>query len=163
MALLLRRSGLLLGVRLGGVAPSRPSRSLTASVPRAAGEAAAPAKPKEKVVGKAVLAKRLAEEQKITEKAALEIIDSLLDDIMLTVAEGQAVTIPGFGSWKKRHRPERKGRNPASGAEILIPAKDAPTFSAGSAFKGVVEAGSWEAYDAVALAKKEAAAAKKKK
>jgi hypothetical protein len=57
------------------------------------------------------------------------------------------VTIPGFGSFKKRHRAARKGRNPSTGADMDIPAKDSPAFSAGSVFKGVVQTGNWEAYD----------------
>lgn len=62
-------------------------------------------KEKTPVVGKSVLAQRLCETHKeLTAKQAAEIIDTLCDDIMLTVAEGETVTIPGFGSFKKRHR-----------------------------------------------------------
>ncbi len=57
------------------------------------------------VQGKSVLAQRLCQTHKeLTTKQAAEIIDTLCDDIMLTVAEGYTVTLPGFGSFKKRHR-----------------------------------------------------------
>lgn len=135
---------------------------LAAPAAAPAGKDAAGEKPK--TVGKGVLAKRLSETHKeISNKLAAEIIDTLLDDIMLTVAEGETVTIPGFGSFKKRHRPARKGRNPSTGADMDIPAKDAPAFSAGSVFKGVVQTGNWEAYDEMMAKQKADKAAKAKK
>jgi DNA-binding protein HU-beta len=145
------------------VQQQRPMRQSTA--PRAAvGEVAAGAKAKANVVGKAVLAKRLAEShQGLTQKQAADIVDTLLDDIMLTVAEGETVTIPGFGTFKKRTRSARKGRNPTTGAPLDIPAKDAPAFSAGTVFKGVVQTGSWEAYDTMVAQQKAEKAAKGKK
>jgi DNA-binding protein HU-beta len=117
-----------------------------------------------KVVGKGVLAKRLAEEHSgMSVKQAGEFIDALLDEIMLSVAEGQDVTIPGFGSFKKRTRAARTGRNPSTGEALQIPETDAPSFSAGTVFKGVVKTGSWEAYDEMVIKQKEEAKNKRKK
>lgn len=139
----------------GASSSSRTARLASTVVPRAeAGDGKTP------VVGKAVLAKRLAEDRGLSLKAAGEIVDSLLDDIMLSVAEGSAVTIPGFGSFKRRSRAARKGRNPKTGAELDIPAKEAPAFTAGAVFKGVVQAGSWEKYDEMVAASKAAKAKK---
>lgn len=123
--------------------------------------AAAEGSEKAPSVGKTVLAKRLAQENELTLKQAAEIIDALFDDIMLSVAEGNTVTIPGFGSFKKRHRAARKGRNPQTGEDLQIAATDSPAFSAGTVFKGVVKAGSWEALEEVTTAQKAAKAKKK--
>jgi len=49
--------------------------------------------------------------------------------------EGDKVQIVGFGSFEVKQRTERTGHNPATGAEIIIPASKAPTFKAGKAFK----------------------------
>lgn len=172
MALLLQRTpNMLRGVVQSSskyFAASQQSRLVHLTPPRAtadaAGDKAGAKKAKQPVVGKAVLAKRLAETHKeLTQKLAAEIVDTLLDDIMLTVAEGETVTIPGFGTFKKRTRAARKGRNPSTGAEMNIPAKDAPAFSAGSVFKGVVQTGSWEAYDELVAKQKAEKAAKGKK
>ena len=60
----------------------------------------------------------------ITKADAKRIIDSLFDTVKTEVANGNTVTVVGFGSWTTTHRPARKGRNPQTGAEIDIPAKD---------------------------------------
>lgn len=156
MALLFARRGMLLSTKLMPQAQS---------VRRVAVVAGAAKEEKEsKTVGKGILAKRLSEEHSgLSVKQAGDIIDALLDEIMLSVAEGQTVTIPGFGSFKKRTRAARTGRNPSTGEPLNIPETDAPAFSAGTAFKGVVKTGSWEAYDQLVTKQKEEAKNKKKK
>ncbi len=46
--------------------------------------------------------------------------------------------LPGFGKFVKTKRKARKGRNPATGAEIKIPAKTTVTFRVGKAMKDAV-------------------------
>lgn len=50
--------------------------------------------------------------------------------------EGAEVTLPGIGKLSVKQSPARIGRNPATGAEISIPAKNKPHFSAAKALKG---------------------------
>uniref|UniRef100_A0A383V5K1 Uncharacterized protein n=1 Tax=Tetradesmus obliquus TaxID=3088 RepID=A0A383V5K1_TETOB len=156
MALLLTRNLPALG---RSAACSTIRRHVFLTPVRAASGDAKPDKPE--TVGKAMLAKHLAEDQSLSVKKATEVIDALLDDIMLSVAEGKTVTIPGFGSWKKRTRAARKGRNPQTGEPLDIPEGVAPAFSAGNVFKGVVKKGSWDAYEQWAEEEKAAAAAKR--
>jgi DNA-binding protein HU-beta len=49
--------------------------------------------------------------------------------------EGAEVTLPGIGKISVKQSPARIGRNPATGAEISIPAKNKPHFSAAKALK----------------------------
>lgn len=49
--------------------------------------------------------------------------------------EGAEVTLPGIGKISVKQTPARIGRNPATGAEISIPAKNKPHFSAAKALK----------------------------
>jgi DNA-binding protein HU-beta len=144
MALLLARSGMALSTRLS----NRSSMFVRCQATTADTKKGATAK--EPTVGKGVLVENLMAAElsaKISRKDMGEIVDSLLDDIMLSVAEGKTVTIPGFGSFKPRTRAARKGRNPSTGEVIDIPESVGPAFSAGSTFKGVVKAGSWEAFE----------------
>ena len=47
----------------------------------------------------------------------------------------EKVQLVGFGSFEVRKRAERKGKNPRTKEEIIIPAAKAPVFKAGKAFK----------------------------
>jgi len=49
--------------------------------------------------------------------------------------EGAEVTLPGIGKISVKQSTARIGRNPATGAEISIPARNKPHFSAAKALK----------------------------
>jgi len=51
------------------------------------------------------------------------------------VAAGGKVTLVVFGTFERRDRQAREGRNPATGQTIQIPATQVPAFSAGKLFK----------------------------
>ncbi len=57
---------------------------------------------------------------------------------MASVAEGEKVSLVGFGSFEPRARKARDGRNPQTGQTIKIPATTVPAFSAGKGFKELV-------------------------
>lgn len=65
-----------------------------------------------------------------TKKSANEVISSLFAAIKQETAAGKKVRVHGFGTFHVAHKPARKGRNPANGAEIDIPAKDVLVFKA---------------------------------
>ena len=54
---------------------------------------------------------------------------------MQAVSDGDKVTLVGFGSFERRDRKEREGRNPKTGEKMSIPATKVPAFSAGKLFK----------------------------
>ena len=51
------------------------------------------------------------------------------------VAKGDKVTLTGFGTFERRARKARTGRNPQTGDAIKIAAAKYPAFAAGKAFK----------------------------
>jgi DNA-binding protein HU-beta len=67
-----------------------------------------------------------------------ETIDALIGAITATVTKGDTVQLIGFGSFSTGARAARVGRNPATGAEIQIPAAKTVKFTAGKAFKEAV-------------------------
>ena len=69
-----------------------------------------------------------------------EAIQAVLDVITRTVSGGDAVQLVGFGSFSRGQRAARTGRNPSTGAEIHIAAAKTVKFTAGKAFKDVVNA-----------------------
>ena len=76
-------------------------------------------------------------ESKVATAAAL---DAILETIARAVTNGDAVQLIGFGSFSVGARAARMGRNPATGAEIHIPAAKTVKFTAGKAFKDAVNA-----------------------
>lgn len=69
---------------------------------------------------------------------AEEALESVLSVLKSELLAGENVTFSGFGSFKIAERRERKGRNPATGEEMLIPATKAIKFTAGKALKDAV-------------------------
>lgn len=69
-----------------------------------------------------------------------EMIDAVIAAITGAVTRGDTVQLIGFGSFSTGARAARFGRNPATGAEIQIPAARTVRFTAGKAFKDAVNA-----------------------
>ncbi|MEM7794562.1 MAG: HU family DNA-binding protein [Cyanobacteria bacterium P01_C01_bin.118] len=63
------------------------------------------------------------------------VVSATVDTVVDTVANGEKVTLVGFGSFEPRDRKARDGRNPKTGEVIKIAATTIPAFSAGKAFK----------------------------
>lgn len=62
-------------------------------------------------------------ESELILKSAFAIIERI-------VSRGEDVRIHDFGTFKLKSRPERVGRNPITGEQLLIPAKSVVTFQA---------------------------------
>ena len=91
-------------------------------------------------MNKTELVKKVAKEAQLTQKQAASALESVIGAIESAVAAGEKVTLPGFGTFEKRFREARTGRNPRTGATIKIAAKTLPEFKAGAAFKAAVNA-----------------------
>ena len=79
-----------------------------------------------------------AENYDTTKKAASEIVENMIDAVTNVLAEGDCISIVGFGTLGVKDRAARKGVNPKTGEEILIPAKKAVYFKAGKGLKEAV-------------------------
>lgn len=55
----------------------------------------------------------------------------ILDGITNTLVKRGRVAIRGFGSFGINHRAPRKGRNPKTGAAVMVPAREVLRFKAG--------------------------------
>ena len=75
----------------------------------------------------------VANDANLTKKDAEAAVNSALNAITAALKDGDKVTLVGFGTFEVRERPERKGRNPQTGAEITIEASKLPAFKAGKA------------------------------
>ena len=77
----------------------------------------------------------VANDANLTKKDAEAAVNSALNAITAALKDGDKVTLVGFGTFEVRERPERKGRNPQTGAE----ASKLPAFKAGKALKDAVQ------------------------
>lgn len=89
-------------------------------------------------MNKSELVDKVVEKANITKREAEAILNALTDSIMEAVAGGEKVVLVGFGTFERRERQAREGRNPQTGQTISIPASKVPVFAAGKAFKEAV-------------------------
>jgi integration host factor subunit alpha len=61
---------------------------------------------------------------------AKEIIDSAVEIMKSSLESGEDVLISGFGKFYLRDKNARKGRNPRTGEDIILPARRIVKFSA---------------------------------
>lgn len=67
-------------------------------------------------------------------------LDSILDSISGAVQQGDRVSLSGFGTFERRDRAARTGRNPQTGETLQVAASKAPAFKPAKAFKDAVNA-----------------------
>lgn len=66
------------------------------------------------------------------------IINATFEVIMEALSKKDNISISGFGSFVVQDRAAHKGRNPATGEEMFIPAKRMVRFKAGKHLRDIV-------------------------
>jgi integration host factor subunit alpha len=77
---------------------------------------------------KAQIAEAIQDESGFTRKKSSELVETLLEIIKQTLANGEDVMISGFGKFCVNEKRERKGRNPATGAAMMLAPRRVVTF-----------------------------------
>ncbi len=90
-------------------------------------------------MNKTELIDAIATDCDLSKTAAQRVLDSIVTNIVKTVANGDTVQLVGFGTFASGKRAERTGRNPRTGEEIKIAAAKTVKFTAGKAFKDAVK------------------------
>lgn len=80
----------------------------------------------------------IAADAGISKAAAKKALDSFLANVSSDLKEGERVSLVGFGSFSVSKRAARTGRNPQTGKEIKIAAKNVVRFKAGSELQASV-------------------------
>lgn len=89
-------------------------------------------------MNKAELIKAITDRTGATQKDADAVVSAAVEIIMDAVATGEKVTLVGFGTFERRDRKAREGRNPKTGEKLQIAATQVPIFAAGKQFKASV-------------------------
>lgn len=80
----------------------------------------------------------VAKKANLTNKAARDSVQAVINSIRDALKRGEKVVITGFGTFSVRNRVERVGRNPKTGEKITIAARKAPGFTPGKTLKKAV-------------------------
>lgn len=78
--------------------------------------------------GKSEIVDQVAEKTSLKKSDVSKVLDEALNEIKNSLANGETVTLRGFGSFKVTERAARKGRNPRTGEEIDIAAGQRVSF-----------------------------------
>jgi DNA-binding protein HU-beta len=81
------------------------------------------------------LAKGVAEATGSSDADAKKAITAVFEQIASAVVKGEEVSIPGFGKFAVKDRPERQGRNPSTGEAITIAASKKAAFTPAKGLK----------------------------
>lgn len=84
--------------------------------------------PKKGTLTKARIIDAVTEQNGFPQKKSFETVEIMLEIIKSTLASGEDVLISGFGKFCIKLKAERRGRNPATGEEMLLPPKKVVSF-----------------------------------
>ncbi|MCW2316367.1 DNA-binding protein HU-beta [Rhodoblastus acidophilus] len=90
------------------------------------------------MTNKAELIDVVAEATESSKAAAGAALDAVIDAISQALKNGEEVRLVGFGTFSVKERAEGKGRNPATGEEIKIPASKSVRFKPGAQLKTLI-------------------------
>ena len=87
---------------------------------------------------KAQIMQALADKAGVSKKEVIMVMEAVTDLAYSEVKKSGEFVVPGIGKLVKVNRKARTGRNPATGAEIQIPAKTVVKFRVAKAAKEAV-------------------------
>ena len=84
--------------------------------------------PESGTLTKAHIVDAVAEANGITRQKSIETVEMLLELIKSTLESGDDVLISGFGKFSVKQKAKRKGRNPATGEDMILEPRRVVTF-----------------------------------
>ncbi len=77
---------------------------------------------------KAQIVDLIHEELPFPKNKSTEVIEGLIEIIKSSLANGEDVLISGFGKFCVKNKRERRGRNPATGNDLILEKRKVVTF-----------------------------------
>jgi len=84
---------------------------------------------------KSDIAAQVAGRTSLTKAQAKRAVNAIFEVIRGALANGDTVSVTGFGRFSTKSRPARTRRNPRTGESVAIAASKAPWFKAGKALR----------------------------
>jgi integration host factor subunit alpha len=77
---------------------------------------------------KAEIAESIRSQLNFSKIQSIECVETLLKIIKKSLASGEDVLVSGFGKFCTHAKRERRGRNPATGSDMMLAARKVVTF-----------------------------------
>ena len=89
-------------------------------------------------MNKSELVKAISEQTEASKKDTEASLNAFIEVVTDELKKGEKIQLVGFGTFETRKRAERKGKNPQTGEELVIPVCIAPAFKPGKALKDLI-------------------------
>jgi integration host factor subunit alpha len=77
---------------------------------------------------KTLIIESLSKQTGFPKNKSAEIIETILEAIKRSIESGDSVLISGFGKFCVKNKKERRGRNPATGEDMMLSPRRVVTF-----------------------------------
>lgn len=84
---------------------------------------------------KAQIIEEISNRNGFTMKKSTDLVESLLEILKGTLASGDDVLISGFGKFCVKEKDSRRGRNPATGEDMMLSARKVVTFKCSASLR----------------------------
>jgi integration host factor subunit alpha len=85
----------------------------------------------------------IAVENGFQKNRSVEIVETLLELIKQALASGEDVLVSGFGKFRVKEKKERRGRNPATGSDMMLRPRRVVTFHCSGNLRKRINQGHW--------------------
>ena len=93
----------------------------------------------EKTTTRSTLSEAVFKSVGLSRNESSNLVDTVFNEILKNLTTGNDVKISSFGTFIVRSKRERIGRNPKTGEEVPISARDVVTFRASNVLKSKVD------------------------
>ncbi len=97
--------------------------------------------PKPGTITKARIVEAVVETNGYTRKKSIETVEILLELIKQSLESGDDVLISGFGKFCVKNKKKRRGRNPATGKDMIIERRKVVTFKCSRSLREKINLG----------------------
>ncbi|RLC02763.1 MAG: integration host factor subunit alpha [Deltaproteobacteria bacterium] len=87
---------------------------------------------------KTIIAERIQNKLNLSRTTTYEIMEEFLEIIKETIENGEDIMISGFGKFCVNEKKARKGRNPATDEEMILPARRVVTFKCSGKLRDLI-------------------------
>ncbi|MBW1735043.1 MAG: integration host factor subunit alpha [Deltaproteobacteria bacterium] len=93
---------------------------------------------------KLMIVQAVAESNGLTKQKASDTVETIIDLIKSRLESGEDVLISGFGKFCVNEKNKRRGRNPATGEDMMLKARKIVTFKCSGKLRENVNGGKYE-------------------